>query len=229
MARALYSRAGILVLDDIFSAVDAHVGRWILDKALTGELGQGRTRILATHHVALVLPKASYAAQLGDGTVIQAGTIEELKKSGAIDEILQDEDVKQKPTEETVDVPAELELVKVKSGSTKKSSNTKPKKFVEDEYREKGRIKTAVYAKYFSVSGGRVRWGIAMLVFVAAVGIQLFRSWWVKIWTNSYQEKSTVHLFETSQVSYQTAFFPSHNSTEFTVTDNNSLAFYLWM
>ena len=35
-ARALYSRAGILVLDDIFSAVDAHVGRFIFEKGLTG-------------------------------------------------------------------------------------------------------------------------------------------------------------------------------------------------
>lgn len=35
-ARALYSRAGILVLDDIFSAVDAHVGRFIFERGLTG-------------------------------------------------------------------------------------------------------------------------------------------------------------------------------------------------
>ncbi|RMZ88221.1 hypothetical protein DV736_g4561, partial [Chaetothyriales sp. CBS 134916] len=34
-ARALYSRAGILVLDDIFSAVDANVGRQLYEQALT--------------------------------------------------------------------------------------------------------------------------------------------------------------------------------------------------
>lgn len=45
-ARALYSRAGILVLDDIFSAVDAHVGRFIFEKGLTGRLNTAR-RILA--------------------------------------------------------------------------------------------------------------------------------------------------------------------------------------
>jgi ABC-type multidrug transport system fused ATPase/permease subunit len=49
-ARALYSRAGTLVLDDIFSAVDAHVGRHILEHGLLGPLAEGRTRILATHH-----------------------------------------------------------------------------------------------------------------------------------------------------------------------------------
>ena len=59
-ARALYSRAGILTLDDIFSAVDSHVGRHILQEGLAGELGVGRTRILATHHVALCKPKSKF-------------------------------------------------------------------------------------------------------------------------------------------------------------------------
>jgi ABC-type multidrug transport system fused ATPase/permease subunit len=40
MARALYSRAGILILDDIFSAVDAHVGKELYENALMGELAQ---------------------------------------------------------------------------------------------------------------------------------------------------------------------------------------------
>lgn len=38
LARALYSRAGILVIDDIFSAVDAHTARHLCDHALTGPL-----------------------------------------------------------------------------------------------------------------------------------------------------------------------------------------------
>jgi ABC-type bacteriocin/lantibiotic exporter with double-glycine peptidase domain len=60
-ARALYSRAGILVLDDILSAVDAHVGRHIFFGGLAGPLGEGRTRILATHHTLLCLPGSDYA------------------------------------------------------------------------------------------------------------------------------------------------------------------------
>ncbi|KAL8942523.1 MAG: hypothetical protein Q9216_001624 [Gyalolechia sp. 2 TL-2023] len=38
MARALYSRAEVIVMDDVFSAVDAHVGQHILEHALTGEI-----------------------------------------------------------------------------------------------------------------------------------------------------------------------------------------------
>lgn len=53
LARALYSRAELLVIDDIFSAVDTHVGRHLLDHALAGDLAKGRTRIIATHNVQL--------------------------------------------------------------------------------------------------------------------------------------------------------------------------------
>ena len=89
LARALYSRAGILVLDDIFGAVDVHVGRWIFENALTGELGQGRTRILATHHPALCISRANFAVVLGHGTVEHAAQIEDLKKSGTITNIFE--------------------------------------------------------------------------------------------------------------------------------------------
>ena len=98
-ARALYSRAGTLVLDDIFSAVDANVGRHLFEEALTGELGQGRTRILVTHHVALCLPKTKYSVLLGDGTVKHAGTIEELRRTGNLKDIL-DHDVEEQARKE---------------------------------------------------------------------------------------------------------------------------------
>ena len=87
-ARSLYSRAGILVLDDIFSAVDAHVGRQLFERALTGELGEGRTRILVTHHTGLCLPRAKYTVILGEGTVQHAGFVEDLRHSGVLDEVM---------------------------------------------------------------------------------------------------------------------------------------------
>ncbi len=68
-ARALYSRAGILILDDIFSALDTHVGRHILENALCGQLGESRTRILATHHTDLCIPWASCHVTLANGTI----------------------------------------------------------------------------------------------------------------------------------------------------------------
>lgn len=101
-ARALYSRAGILILDDIFSAVDAHVGRHLFEQALTGDLGQGRTRILVTHHVALCLPRTNYSVLLSNGTVEEAGRTEDLRSTGKLNHILA-QDVEVQEDEEQVD------------------------------------------------------------------------------------------------------------------------------
>jgi ABC-type multidrug transport system fused ATPase/permease subunit len=92
LSRALYSRAGILVLDDIFSAVDAHVGKHIFEKALTGDICKDRTRILVTHHVALCLPETKYEVRLSESGVEYAGTLDEIERSGLLDAILEDEE-----------------------------------------------------------------------------------------------------------------------------------------
>lgn len=91
LARALYSRAGILVMDDIFSAVDAHVGRHIFENALTGELAAGRTRIIVTHHVSLTLPKTKFEVFLSEGRVERAGTVDSLRRTGELQDILEGE------------------------------------------------------------------------------------------------------------------------------------------
>lgn len=50
LARALYTDADIYLLDDPLSAVDAHVGRHLFDKAINGFLS-GKIRILVTHQL----------------------------------------------------------------------------------------------------------------------------------------------------------------------------------
>ena len=46
MARAVYSNADILLLDDVLAALDVHTSRWIVDKCFQGDLLKGRTVIL---------------------------------------------------------------------------------------------------------------------------------------------------------------------------------------
>ena len=46
LARAIYSRAQILILDDVLAALDVHTARWVVDKCLQGDLVHGRTVLL---------------------------------------------------------------------------------------------------------------------------------------------------------------------------------------
>ncbi|KAM3523128.1 hypothetical protein MY4038_008325 [Beauveria bassiana] len=68
LARALYSQAWVLVLDDVLSAVDPHVAKWLCQHALSGPLVRGRTVIIATHHLATCVHLASYLVTVDSGT-----------------------------------------------------------------------------------------------------------------------------------------------------------------
>jgi ABC-type bacteriocin/lantibiotic exporter with double-glycine peptidase domain len=73
LARATYSEADIVLLDDPLSAVDAYVGKAILDNCLTSGPLAKKTRILVTHALH-VLDKTDYIYVMDEGKVIEEGT-----------------------------------------------------------------------------------------------------------------------------------------------------------
>ncbi|KAI8964119.1 ABC transporter type 1, transmembrane domain-containing protein [Daldinia sp. FL1419] len=78
LARAVYARADIYLLDDCLSAVDSHVGRHIIDHVLGPKgLLSSKCRILATNAIS-VLPEADYIYQLKDGEIVESGTFRQL-------------------------------------------------------------------------------------------------------------------------------------------------------
>lgn len=70
LARAVYSNAGYLLLDDCLSAVDSHTATWILTKCLKGPLMKGRTVVLATYNIAFTEADAALVVILGEGKVV---------------------------------------------------------------------------------------------------------------------------------------------------------------
>ncbi|KAJ2508275.1 Multidrug resistance-associated protein 1 [Coemansia sp. RSA 2052] len=69
LARTVYSRADVYILDDPLSAVDAHVKRHILDNVIlsTGLLGN-KLRVITTHTESM-LPFCNQIVTVGDNTV----------------------------------------------------------------------------------------------------------------------------------------------------------------
>lgn len=78
LARAVYARADVYILDDCLSAVDQHVGRHLIDNVF-GRHGllAGKARILATNSIP-VLVEAEFVTLLRDGKVVEKGTYEQL-------------------------------------------------------------------------------------------------------------------------------------------------------
>lgn len=78
LARALYARADIYLLDDPLSAVDAHVGRHIFEHVI-GPNGilRNKARLLVTHGISY-LPKADNVVMLRDNEIILNGSYDTL-------------------------------------------------------------------------------------------------------------------------------------------------------
>jgi ABC-type multidrug transport system ATPase subunit len=81
LARAVYSRASTIVLDDVISAVDAHTSQHIINKCFQSPLMAGRTIIIASHAVEALAPLADHAIYLDEGRVQWQGTGPELLES----------------------------------------------------------------------------------------------------------------------------------------------------
>ena len=78
LARAVYARADIYLLDDVLSAVDQHVGRHMIDNVLGSKgLLAGKTRVLATNSIP-VLFEANFITLIRDGRVLEKGTYTQL-------------------------------------------------------------------------------------------------------------------------------------------------------
>ncbi|KAG6333895.1 hypothetical protein ID866_5197 [Astraeus odoratus] len=84
LARAVYSRASVLLLDDVLSAVDAHTAHHLYHECLKGDLMRGRTVILVSHHVQLCMSGASYIVALDNGRVIFQGDREAFQASDVV-------------------------------------------------------------------------------------------------------------------------------------------------
>ncbi|KAF7325835.1 ATP-binding cassette transporter [Mycena kentingensis (nom. inval.)] len=81
LARAIYSKAEIILLDDVLAALDVHTSKHIVEHCFKGDLVRDRTVILVTHNVALATPIADFVVTLGsNGRIKSQGTVAEALK-----------------------------------------------------------------------------------------------------------------------------------------------------
>lgn len=163
LARALYSRAGVLILDDIFSALDTHTGEHVYRNALIGPLGAGRTRILATHHASLCLGQADYSVVLDNTGIKYAGPVDESFRNVA--DIPSPDEV---PAEDCHQPPSPARS-RQNSASSDGPTALPAKAFTQEETRGKGSLRLSLWAKYFRLGGSIPWWLLALSGYVGYV------------------------------------------------------------
>ncbi|CAL9130508.1 unnamed protein product [Musa acuminata var. zebrina] len=205
LARALYQDADIYLLDDPFSALDAHTGSELFKEYILMALAS-KTVIYVTHQVEF-LPAADKILVLKDGWIIQAGRYEELLQAGtdfnalvsahheAIEtmDILEDSsepdrkrltsspsNIDQMKSEAPEDeLPSERKAIKEK----KKVKRMRKKQLAQEEERERGRVSLKVYLSYMAAAYRGTLIPLIVLAQIMFQVLQIAGNWWMA-WAN---------------------------------------------
>jgi ABC-type multidrug transport system fused ATPase/permease subunit len=191
LARAVYSRADLFLLDDILSAVDAHVGKSIIDEVINGLLST-KTVILATNSIP-VLIHADQVLLLEGGKVVETGSYCDIVSTGSKLSNLISEFGSSNESSEPSDEEHEEKLARRKSISTIRRASvatfkqlspiSKGKKSAQTEEQSAvGKVSFRVYKEYAKACGYRgVLLFLILIIFTTSFSI--LANNWLKSWS----------------------------------------------
>ncbi|RUS32865.1 LOW QUALITY PROTEIN: hypothetical protein BC938DRAFT_473988, partial [Jimgerdemannia flammicorona] len=231
LARAVYSRARHVLLDDCLSAVDSHTARHIYEKCLMGPLMKGRTRILVTHHVRLCLSGANFVVKVDRGEIVLQKKVSEVLSDRLLlsvvladgDNIDEDEfKAQQIGKGSSSHEPVVEDIIKniidnesgETSGHTQDAAAAEPAKvdkkahtLIQEEKREQGQVRMQIYGMYYKASGGLFFWLVVLFMFlVVRLGV-VSEGWWLKIWSSVYSVP-TAENFTMSTITVHDTYMP---------------------
>lgn len=180
IARAIYYNSDLVLMDDPLSAVDAHVGRHIMDQAICGLL-QGKCRILATHQL-WVLNRCDKIIWMQDGKICAFDTYNNLLASNSDFKVLiannAQEEQKARGNEDENEVEQDKKMQKKMRKSKKQAA------LMQAEERAVSSVSWNVYKAYVNASGSWLIVPLLLLLLVTSQGAIIVTSLWLSWWTS---------------------------------------------
>ncbi|KAJ3278206.1 hypothetical protein HDU79_001788, partial [Rhizoclosmatium sp. JEL0117] len=181
LARAIYSDADILLLDDPLAAVDSHVGRHILEECILGYC-RDKTVILVTHQLHIA-HHADHIVVLENGVISEQGSYNELiAAQGGFNALMQEHG--RKPSDEEAEEAEKTKKAVVAVGETLKEGDTKGDDLMEDEERKTGSVSLQYFLFYFRNSGSLAYVGFLLGVFFIWQAVCVFSNFWLTFWVS---------------------------------------------
>ncbi|KAJ5992478.1 hypothetical protein N7451_008202 [Penicillium sp. IBT 35674x] len=196
LARAIYSSARHLLLDDCLSAVDSHTAKHIFRQALTGPLMINRTCVLVTHNVSLTVPQAEHVVVLDNGKISAQGRPDDVAATGALgDEFLKSRPASRASSRGLSRVPSVIDLedeTTAANGSTNGTADKSQKdgQTVLKESMATGSVKWSTVTMYLGSMGSWYYWIMAVVVFCLQQLGSVSTNLWIRQWANAYQTSS---------------------------------------
>lgn len=170
LARAIYSPARHVLLDDVLSAVDSHTAQHLCDNCFHGKLMRNRTCILVTHAVDLCLPGSSYVVSMEHGRVTSAGPPSSIPVAAikAKDDKARENEIAL-ASAITIEAIAEDETDEaIRAREADELRKRQKNKLIQDETQAEGAVSFDVYKLYIRALGGWIVIVLSMVMFVVA-------------------------------------------------------------
>ncbi|XP_070536378.1 ATP-binding cassette sub-family C member 8-like [Ptychodera flava] len=193
VARALYSDSAIVVMDDPLSAVDVHVGSYLMDRGIMNFLlKEDRTVILVTHQVQY-LQYADKVIIMQNGKIIEQGDPNEVRDESpafftSLKAVIQKISESERESEDELEKSSELErknlakqITNLDEGKQKTGAGTS---FIAREERERGSVSWRIYYVYAKA----IRLPLVVVIlslFVAQATLQIMTNFWLADWSES--------------------------------------------
>ena len=174
LARAMYSRARILLLDDPISGLDHQTAESVVKNCLTGPMAKDRIIVFVTHRTDLCFLVADQIVEISDGRA----------------RILDKQKIPQDLLRPSSQPAAEQQSEKDPEGQ---EDAAVPEKFIEDEHRASGGVKMRVYWEYIKASG-LGWWAVLILIFALYRAVDYGRNWFLKEWGEAYNEVESLDV-----------------------------------
>jgi ATP-binding cassette subfamily C (CFTR/MRP) protein 1 len=217
IARAVYSDADIIMLDDSISALDAHVGQNIMSNCIANYM-KCKTRILITH----ALQYLNYADRIifmNNGEIQWTGTYDEIitqqfynefslkvktneepeelkvqKTEYFSEEEGEDEEIESEGEEEEFE---EISIGNINQELVEKDAkeHREVKRITKDEHQDVGRVKLSIYLKYMKYLGGYWVYIIVIFFMLLWQGSLLSSDYYLTYWAMQKDEENNLSYY----------------------------------
>ncbi|CAJ2513544.1 Uu.00g016630.m01.CDS01 [Anthostomella pinea] len=189
LARALYSKAPVILLDDIFSALDAKTSALLWEEAFCGDLLKGRTVVLVTQ-LPWIAPQADLSIALENGTI--KGIQQNLgvtQKSVTLDQIQVDEGSVDTTAEVTATNAAETNGTQANGTSSNKQvkvTEAKRRDEVTQEALKTGQTARLQFFSYMRLFGSPFHALLAIVMSTLSTASFVGTGLWIAVWVDAY-------------------------------------------
>eukprot|EP01101_Sappina_pedata_P009581 TRINITY_DN5639_c0_g1_i1.p1 TRINITY_DN5639_c0_g1~~TRINITY_DN5639_c0_g1_i1.p1 ORF type:complete len:386 (+),score=71.96 TRINITY_DN5639_c0_g1_i1:73-1230(+) len=196
LARALYSKRDIMLLDDPLSAVDQHVGRTLFKRCIRRGMRKDKKAVLFVTHQLQYLYKCDLILVMSNGVITQKGTYSELLKdfNGEFYQLItshikteesENDGSANESTDGSTSASEDFGKSEVaqKRHSTQDTSAVIMSRVVKKENNSTGAVSKEVYINYAKASGGVSLFVLLLALFILGEAMKISTDLWFSHWS----------------------------------------------